>query len=234
MKAAQLCLAWLRTRKGGTATFFRFLAAVLGGSMVVACSPGVDEIRWSEEVQLHDGRIITLERRAFVGSSGFPVEHRGRMSSWELCYPPLKVYWKSNDPFQPSHFEVAKGTAYVKVPMRGCESCTVTNNPENSTLYYVLRNGEWRRINSAEFPDKRWQNLLMNGIVNARDKKGDIRGHIAFADRGRYDRVTEDTDYGRIVMKEQLTRCQTCGGMKTDLKLEVSATRNDPDDPFCR
>lgn len=207
------------------------LIAVL---FLTSCGRGADEIRWSEEAKLHDGRIVTLERRVFVGSGGFPTEHRGLVRSWEVCYPAKKIYWKSNEPFQPSHFELRGDEAYVKVPMRGCESCQVVGYPNDGNLYFALRQGDWQRIPASEFPDKRWRNLLMNGIVANTDKRLDIRGHVPYSDRTRRDDITEETRTGQQIMAESEKICRTCldpSRSRTNLQLSVSARTQDS---FCK
>ncbi|MGH9959245.1 MAG: hypothetical protein ACREBC_19335, partial [Pyrinomonadaceae bacterium] len=195
-----------------------------------ACG-GPDVAEWTEEVQLHDGKVITLERRSTRGSARVLMDHRPLVANWELCYRPMNVYWKSNDPFQPSHFEISNGEAYVKVPMRGCESCAVMGNPENSTLYFVLREDQWQHIRADQFPDRRWQNLMMNRIWDARDKEGDIRGHFTVTTKWERDPHTEGSISGKRMMKDQLTRCERCGGAQTDLKLRVEAVSSNS---FCK
>lgn len=214
---------------GSAAVYFATIAAML--LSLSACGGHPDIAQWTEEVQLHDGNVITLERRSTLGSAIVLMEHRALIATWEVCYRPTKVYWKSNEPFQPSHFEISDGKAYIKVPMRGCLSCEVMDNPENSTLYFVLTGGQWQRISAEQFPDKRWQNLIMNRIWNARRKEGDIRGHWNITEKWKRDDITEDSITGKRVMKDQLTRCARCGGAQTDLKLEVQAN---PSDSFCK
>jgi hypothetical protein len=210
------------------AVCFFAIAALLSLS---ACS--ADVAQWSEEVQLHDGKVITLQRRSTRGSRLVPGQHRALVKSWELCYPPMSVYWKSNEPFQPNHFDIANGEAFVKVPMRGCGSCKVTGAPKDGTLYFVLRNARWQAISAEQYPDKRWKNLIQTNIWNARRKDGDISGHWSLATKWQRDDITEDSPYGKVVKRDQLNACNKCNYdiISTDLKPIIESV---PTDSFCK
>lgn len=47
-----------------------------GAASAYRCGP--DVARWKEEVLLHDGRMIVVERMAKAEASGFPNANRGR------------------------------------------------------------------------------------------------------------------------------------------------------------
>jgi hypothetical protein len=56
-------------RLAQTATARILVSALLSASLA-AC--GDDVVTWTEDVELHDGKVIKLERRAVQGASGFP------------------------------------------------------------------------------------------------------------------------------------------------------------------
>ncbi len=210
------------------------LFAVIVLLSMSGCGKGTKEVaEWSEEVELHDGKIVTVQRRSTLGSNFSPGSHRGLVESWELCYLPMKAYWKSNSPFQPNHFDIANGQVYVKVPVRGCGECKVTGRPKDGTLYFVLRNGQWQPILADQYPNKSWKNLIFTRIWNARSKEGDITGHWPLETKWQRDPHTQQSAYGKTLMRSQLTACTECNydTYSTNLKLTIESV---PTDSFCK
>ena len=154
--------------------WIRWFSAVAAATLIPSCS-GIDTAEWKEEVQLHDGRVIVLEARATRGSSGFPTQHRGGPRSYELCYRPLKAYWKSPSPYPPRVFEIIGGKPYVVVPLDGCLLCFVHGFPSFSALVYRWEDGEWREAAPTELPAGVTRNLL-GRVWSARYRENDARG----------------------------------------------------------
>jgi hypothetical protein len=209
------------------------LFVVLCSVVLPAC--GDDVARWSEDVKLHDGRVIKLERRAVIGGSGFPTSHRGEVKRWELCYEPLKIYWKSKY-FRPSSFELQGTNAYVKVLLQNCTTCTIAKFPQDSSVYLAYRNHRWERIESSEFPGSAWRNLLedTNKIFDPRDSSKDLKGHYALDRKRTEDLFPEDTDKGksRAGIQRSLCSSEECRlGVETDYAFDFEAK---PDGLFCR
>jgi len=75
------------------AFFTRIAIATTIAMLLAAC--GTDTIEWKEEVLLHDGRMIVVERKAKADSSGFPDANRGRFLEFELR-------WWASTPAQPA------------------------------------------------------------------------------------------------------------------------------------
>jgi len=201
------------------------------GAVVLGCE---DVTSWSEDVAMRDGKVIKLERRATKGSSGFPMAHRGMVKSWELCYAPLKVYWKSNY-FQPSHFELDGDKPYVKFPLRDCSSCKIASLPDDSTVYMAYRGREWVRIGAAEYPSKRWRNLMTSGIFGI-ERRLDVEGHVTLAEKEKRDvegqAYPEESKRGQFQMKEDTGFCRSCAHpVDTDLKFDIESK---PTGSFCR
>jgi hypothetical protein len=117
----------------------------------VACS-GTDTAEWKEEVLLHDGRMIVIERKARAVSSGFPNASRGRDLEFELHYQPMNVHWKGTQ--QQSTFEIFDGIAYLVVS-RGDEREICKDKPPSYIPERFLKyqgEGQWVEINQADFP----------------------------------------------------------------------------------
>lgn len=118
--------------------------------MLAACAP--TEIDWSEEVKLHDGKIIVIKRHEELGRSGLPLAHRGSRKFWEFCYAPMNIHWRSKPDYFPEVFDIVDGKAYVRVSIGHCESCMLHGYPETNRIKGVsieLLSRQTRRNNIA-------------------------------------------------------------------------------------
>lgn len=152
------------------------LACLFGAS---GCSG--DEIKWTEEVKLHDGKIIQLKRRAELTESGFPVQQRGFQRFYEFCYAPMGVYWKSHAKYPPEVFDIVDGQAYAKVSVGDCEVCKLHGYPETDALYFSWSGRSWTKIEQKDFPAQLRLNLLMN--PKGRSSSEDVRGVVSLAEK---------------------------------------------------
>jgi hypothetical protein len=155
------------------------------GALAIACATsgcGNDEIKWTEEVQLQDGKVVQLKRRTEVSASGFPVQRRGFRQYNELCYPPLGIHWKSKAVYVPHVFDIVGGKAYVKVPITGCTECMLHDYPSSDALHFVWEAAGWRRIEAKDFPSKLGFNLL-NNESSSIDRSGDAKGLVTLAEK---------------------------------------------------
>jgi hypothetical protein len=142
-------------------------------------------LAWTEEVKLHDGKVVRLERRAGFSTSGFPVQKRGQVTFHEFCYAPMRIYWKSRPEYRPELFDIVGGRAYAKVSLGDCTSCMLQGYPNSGALYFVWDAGGWRRIEYRDFPAQVRLNLLLTPVqANPRD---DAHGLVTLADKEELD-----------------------------------------------
>ena len=201
------------------------VALLLGGC-------GNDRPTWSEQVSLTDGRTVVVERRAERGGRQLVSGERGPVVSWELCYAPQKIYWKSLREYRPSAFEMAGDKAFVKVLLHSCEMCAAVGSPTDSAAYFAHRDGKWVRVTPAEYPGKRWKNLMEIGIFDMIDPKADVSGSLTLADKGKRDNINEDTREGKFIAADHPKTCSQCkAAAAPEVKLEPSST---PSDGFCK
>jgi hypothetical protein len=156
-----------------------------------------NEIKWTEEVSLHDGSMVLVKRRTELTESGFPVQQRGVAKFHELCYQPLGVYWKSKPEYPPHVFDVVNGKAYVKVPVQGCTTCMLQDYPESDSVYLEWSDGAWKRVPENALLRSLRYNMLSgtHASGNYRDERGvvvpaesyDARGLITLAEKRRRD-----------------------------------------------
>lgn len=202
---------------------------------------GTTALVWEEEVPLHDGNIIVIKRREVKSGGGFPVNSmnpRGITRSYEFCYPPMGLYWKSKGGprYQPEILEIVDGKAYVKVPISGPETCMFHDYPTTNAIYFVWENAAWKKIPYEAFPQEiRRTNLLQNpwGIK----PKDDMRGLVTVFQKEQRDgiygamkrtkgRIQSLTDYPS--MHDACERQR--GGVRTTNTPEVFLT---PTPNFC-
>ncbi|CAN7482513.1 hypothetical protein [Polaromonas sp. LjRoot131] len=129
----------------------RLAIAALATTLLAACS-GTDTIEWKEEVLLHDGRMIVIERKAKAASSGFPNANRGRDLEFELHYKQMDVHWKGIQP--QSTFEIFDGVAYLAVAGPD-EREVCKDKPPSYIPRQILKyqgKGQWVEIDQADFP----------------------------------------------------------------------------------
>lgn len=143
--------------------------------MLGGCAP--TEIDWSEEVKLHDGKIIVVKRHEELGASGLPLAHRGSRKYWQFCYAPMNIHWKSKPDYFPEVFDIVDGKAYVRVTISSCEQCMLHGYPETSALYFVWEGGAWKQIDHKDFPAGLRYNMLGNTYYDD-DGSRDVRGFV--------------------------------------------------------
>lgn len=148
--------------------------------MLGACAP--TEIDWSEEVKLHDGKIVVVKRHEELGRSGLPLAHRGSQKFWHFCYSPMDIQWKSKPEYFPEVFDIVDGKAYVRVTIANCELCMLHGYPETSALYFVWETGAWKKIDYKDFPPGLRVNILGNTYYDD-DGSRDVRGFITLKEK---------------------------------------------------
>jgi hypothetical protein len=144
------------------------------------CAP--TEIKWEEEVKLHDSKIIVVKRHEELGLSGFPLAHRGSRKYWYFCYPPMNIQWKSKPGYFPEVFDIVDGKAYVRVTIDNCEQCMLHDFPETSALYFMWVGNAWQKIDHKDFPAGLRFNML-GGTHYDDDGSRDVRGLVTVEEK---------------------------------------------------
>lgn len=135
-----------------------------------------DTAQWTEEIKLHDGRFIRLERAAARKSGGFPSADRGELRYYSIKYPDAGLYWKGDWSRQPFSFEIFDNTAYLAtfiVDRRlGCKNKLPT---DFAAEFYRFRAGGWETLPQSAYPTSA---ALMNLYINfwGHTKKDDPHG----------------------------------------------------------
>jgi hypothetical protein len=166
-------------------------------ALLTAC--GTDTIEWKEEVLLHDGRMIVVERKAKAESSGFPNANRGRDLEFELHYEPMNVHWKGTE--QQSTFEIVDGVAYLVVS-GGDEREICKGKPPDHIPQKFLKHqdGQWVEIDQVQFPMDE-ANFTLYLRYWGSEPSEDARGLITWkrkASRDGYPTTTSQYDINNI------------------------------------
>ncbi|WP_310451294.1 hypothetical protein [Sulfuritalea sp.] len=161
--------------------FYRLFASLL----IAGCAglgAGGNDLHWTEEVKLSDGRIIQVQRKTEIAKhAGFPANRRGLYKSHEICYAPMNLRWKSVGGYRPDIFDIVDGKAYMHVPIAGCEECRLHGFPATGAHYFLWEGGQWKRIRHEEFPVASEWNLLWDS--QSAHEEDDVRGFLSLANK---------------------------------------------------
>ena len=130
------------------------LCALLLTFTLSACF-GRATYRWQEEVLLHDGRVIVIERSLRTGEVPVELGQRPGESDYTLVFKATDgkaVTWEAGKSFKPMILDFANGTPYVVA--RG------STGPDYERLgcpkppYFIFRwaDGRWQRIDYEQLP----------------------------------------------------------------------------------
>lgn len=145
---------------------------------------GADEMHWKEQVWMHDGQRILLERSSSRAKSGFPISRRGAILSQEIRYSPPEVVWRTKgDSEQPLSFEIIDGDAYLVTIAPGLLEgfCSKNRHDDFSIVVYRWRKGGMQVVNQLDAPlDQMGRNL--SGISHWGYQKSDDRTYLSVDD----------------------------------------------------
>ena len=185
-------------------TFFKQIAKLgLLLMMTLSMSACSKTSSWKEEVLLHDGSKIIVDR--IVGQGGrHEIGQQPPIKEQSLTFMMPKtnesVTWKSGfsadigfADFQPLLLDISSDTAYVLTFPVGCLSYNKWGRPNPSYIVFKYQGGEWVRIKFAELPaefkdfnliisspDENAKRLAINGLVSAEKIKEFNTGHRGY------------------------------------------------------
>lgn len=139
------------------------------GTSLSACSKG-----WKEEVQLHDGRILLIEKSFNLG--GYPtLDARERTLldetiTFTLPESSKKIVWKTDfdnaapepNSLGPLLLDVVGGVPYLATSPAGCIAYNKWGRPNPPYILFKFTNDAWLQIPMKEFPSELVQANLRN------------------------------------------------------------------------
>lgn len=122
------------------------------------------EIRWKEEVRLHDGRVIMVERwakRQWMGELG----HRG-LPLWSEIRAKnpntgAEISWYEDAGSDAYVFDFIGDKAYLAARVSFYQPCKKYHFPKRDFVFFRF-DGIWKQISLEEFPAPFDTNLLFN------------------------------------------------------------------------
>jgi hypothetical protein len=130
------------------------LVALIATFGLSACF-GRTTYQWKEEVLLHDGRVIVVERSVRTGEVPVEIGQPPGESDYTLTFRLAEgkaVTWEAGKSFRPMIFDLRDGTAYVVAlgrtgPDYGKHGC-----PKPPYFIFRYSDGRWQRIDYELMP----------------------------------------------------------------------------------
>lgn len=147
---------------------------MMGVSMSACAGLSGHSKRWKEEVQLHDGRVIVVERSFNLGDYSAPgsLERPALDETLTFSLPGAnkEIVWKTefrNDVPEPNSLgplllDIVDGVPYLATSPAGCIAYNKWGRPNPPYILFKYINDEWKRIPLEEFPPKLVQKNLMS------------------------------------------------------------------------
>ena len=162
---------------------------LLLAAMASACGSPIEKLRWREEVQLHDGRVVIVEREINVDKYGFP-DLRGHQRDTALMYSPLGVRWyfqftASQTQF-PLSFEIVDGVPYLAVTLEDHHFCDDKPPGTPHAIFLKWTGDKWMQTPAFPLPlEEAPVNLLRRYL--AANRAHDPQGLLTWQDKARKD-----------------------------------------------
>jgi len=190
-------------------TFGLLTVVALWVATLPGCSPGVDVVRWTEEVRSHDGSTLLVEARARRARAPIVLfEHRGPVTSIEYYHRATGAYWKSPGAgFMPAVFDLVDGVPYIVFPVTSEIVCIWFDFPEKDLLVYRWVGQGWQRATFKDLPPSVNFNLLA-AKFNERDREKDISGLVTLEIKEGRDGDRSGGIKGFLERRKEGTWCQ--------------------------
>lgn len=148
---------------------------VIAVSALLSACNGVDKLHWQEQVLLHDGRVVSVEREVRARHWGFPNSNRGPALDYDLYYKPLNVRWHGLAAQEPRSFEIFDGVPYLAIYEGGRSFCEHREKGRFRARFMKWDGGAWNEVSQSDYPtDKALMNLYVSyrGVTAESDAKG--------------------------------------------------------------
>lgn len=187
------------------------LAALIAIFGLSACF-GRATYRWQEEVLLHDGRVIVVERRVKTGYAPTEIGHPPAESDYTLTFDTpdgKRVTWDGGrNRFVPMILDFEQGVPYVVATgatslVYGAEGC-----PRPPYFFFRWSAGQWQRTTYAQFPKS--------------IRKANLSAGLTYPSR---DPMRERISRGELITKEDVAR------LKRTAEPDAKEVREDKPNP---
>ena len=139
------------------------LVLAFGASMSAEAGVFGSSKSWKEEVLLHDGKTMVVERHFNLGMPSLESRERKELDETITFIPPgshKAISWKTefrDDLAEPNSLgplllDMVAGIPYLATSPAGCISYNKWHRPNPPYILFKYENGEWKRIPVEEFP----------------------------------------------------------------------------------
>ncbi|MBW8369863.1 MAG: hypothetical protein K0M66_02610 [Thiobacillus sp.] len=197
------------------------ISLIILGAGMSACAMG-GKTSWKEEVLLHDGTTIIVERSVERGGKhelGQRPPIKAQRLTFTLPGKNESVTWEDNftqdvggASFLPMQLEIRKDTAYLVAYPMGCLSYNKWGRPNPPYVVFKYQDKSWQRIALQELPVQfKTPNLIFSSPDSEAEKTGQ-RLVSAETVRALYEGYKQP-EYKTILREAYPTAAGSCGEM---------------------
>lgn len=133
---------------------------------------------WKEEVLLHDGRVIVVERSVKTGYVPVEMGQPPGESDYTLTFMAADgraVTWRAGKSFDPMILDFVDGTAYVVA--RGSTGPDYEKHGCPKPPYFIFRyaDGHWQRIEYEQLPHEIHRANLLSSATGDEDRLAAVK-----------------------------------------------------------
>lgn len=161
-------------------SFARVLCVLVGMSLLSSCL-GKSTYRWKEEVQLHDGRVIVIERSVRTGEAPVELGQPPGESGYTLTSKTSggkSVTWDGGKAFSPMILDFVGEVPYVVATGRTGPDYVKHGCPKPPYFFFRYVDGTWQRINYKEFPQSIRKRNLASGVTDLQEVVSAFNGGL--------------------------------------------------------
>ena len=187
---------------------------IMGTGMNAFGFLGFGGTSWKEEVLLHDGQKIVVERSIDRGGRheiGQQPPVKEESVTFTLPTTTERITWKSEyskdvgfADFMPILLDIVQGTAYMVTNPVGCLSYNKWGRPNPPYIVFKYQNKEWQRITVQELPPEiQTPNLIISSPDNAVERIG--RRYVSADDIKKINSNLTQPEY-KTILREPLAK----------------------------
>ena len=178
---------------------------------------------WTEEIQLHDGSMITARRTYVLGGRSEPGARESSSTFQTVTFntPAGEIEWTTD--FRDSQpepnslsliaFDIVKGVPYIATRPAGCIAYNKWQRPNPPQIFFKYVDKQWVRVALAEFPSE----ITQANVVLGRPSTEILKPFYSVADVRRENSDVKVPQY-RTILREAMDYDQSCIPMVTNGK----------------
>jgi len=186
---------------------------------------GYDGANWKEEVLLHDGQKLIVERSQTYGGYSEPISRERQLVAevWEFTIPGTqqRVIWKNdfgksveNSSLMLLVLDFLNATPYLAARPAGCISYNKWKRPNPPYVFFKFDGKAWQQVSLNEFPAEFINTNVAVGRPDPRNRSG-ILSIMKIKEENQY-----LEPYMRTILRAPIERewCPDTGGSKAPIQ----------------